>query len=82
MAGAFGDVSQELHNLVSYMAEARLAKVGLQHGRQGREDELANITDQIRRKISTVVVRAQVDALSAMLHMAGKGGKAANKRRV
>ena len=81
VAGVFGEVSGDLHKYIQYLAEARLAKVGLQRGQQGGADEMGIIVGQVRRKVSTAVVRAQVDALIARLHMAGEGGVTASKRR-
>ena len=59
--GAFGEASEHTHSLVTVMAEARLAKVGLARGRPGSEGELGLITGQIRRKLSVNTVRAQAE---------------------
>ena len=48
---------------------------------RGGDNELGVITGQMRRKLSTVIMKSQVDCLSARLHMAGEGGTEANKRR-
>ena len=45
------------------MAECRLRKAGLQRGRAGRAQKLAIITSQIRRRVSTVVTKANVNCL-------------------
>ena len=81
VAGAFGEVSGDIHKYIQYLSEARLAKVGLKRGQQGGADEMGLIVGQVRRKVSTAVARAQVDSLIARLHMAGERGVTATKRR-
>ena len=48
VVGAWGEGSEDLHDLVHIIALARLSAVGLARGRPGSEQELAVITGQVR----------------------------------
>ena len=54
--GAFGEASQDVHELVQVLAESRLRYVGRQRGREGGEGELSVIVSQIRRRLSVAAV--------------------------
>ena len=63
------------------MAECRLRKVGLQRGRAGGQQELAIITGQIRRRVSTVVTKANVNCLVERMQLVGPGNTELGRRR-
>ena len=41
--GGYGEGSEEVHNLINTLANARLRKVGLARGRAGSDQELARV---------------------------------------
>ena len=63
--GAWGEASEGVHQLVQTLAEARLKYQGLQRGRPGSDQELGMLVGQVRRRLSLVAVKAQVDCLLA-----------------
>ena len=79
--GAFGEASQDVHSLIASLAECRLRKVGLQRGRAGGEQELAIITGQIRRRISTAVTKANVNCLIERMQLVGPGNTELGRKR-
>ena len=82
VVGAFGEGSEDLHSLVQTIAESKVKSMGLARGRSGTESELGVIVGQVRRMISTVSVRAQVQCLLSRVNMiGGEGVTRASKRR-
>ena len=81
VVGAWGEASNDLHNLVQTLADARLQKQGRARGRQGSSGELGIVVSQIRRSLSTTAVRAQAEILLNRLSMLGPGARRAAKRR-
>ena len=79
--GAWGEASEDVHKLVQSLAECRLTYLGLQRGRPGSEQELGMCVGQVRRRLSMVAVKAQVDCLLSKLHQVGPGNKQLAKRR-
>ena len=78
VVGAFGEGSEDLHSLVQTIAESKVSSMGLASGRS----ELGVIVGQVRRMISTVSVRAQVQCLLSRVNMIGEEGVTrASKRR-
>ena len=71
--GAWGDPSEGVHQLIQTLAESRLKFQGLQRGRPGSDQELGLLVGQVRRRLSLVAVKAQVDCLLAKLHQVGPG---------
>ena len=62
VVGAFGEGSEDLHDLVQQMAESRATSMGLKRGREATDAEIGMAVGQIRRAINTTVVRAQAGA--------------------
>ena len=56
--GAFNEASEEVHALVDTLAASRVQSQSLRQGRGGSEQELAQVTGQIRRVLSTSLVKA------------------------
>ena len=81
VVGAFGEGSEDLHDLVQKLAESKVAAMGLRRGREASEDELGVIVGQIRRSLSTTCVRAQAQCLLSRLNCVGHGYAQAAKRR-
>ena len=79
--GAWGEASEGVHTLVQTLAEARLKYQGLQRGRPGSDQELGLLVGQVRRRLSLVAVKAQVDCLLAKLHQVGPGNIQLAKKR-
>ena len=80
--GAWGEASEGVHQLVQYMAEKRVDFLGLQRGRPGSEEELGRCVGQIRRRLSMVAIKGQVDCLLSKLHQVGPGNGQLAKKRV
>ena len=79
--GAFGEASEDLHELVQKMAESRAVAVGLRRGNEASEAEIGMFVGQIRRSLSTTCVRAQAQCLLSRMNSIGKGFAEATKRR-
>ena len=81
MVRAFGEGSEDLHDLVQQMAESRATSMGLKRGREATDAEIGMAVGQIRRAISTTVVRAQGQCLLMRMNCLGQGNGNAFKRR-
>ena len=79
--GAWGEASEGVHQLVQTLGESRLKYQGLQRGRPGSDQELGLLVGQVRRRLSMVAVKAQVDCLLAKLHQVGPGNTQLAKKR-
>ena len=63
------------------MANKRLQTLGLNKGTPGGTAELAVISGQLRRRLSSAVMRANVTLLLDRMGQVGEGAGQANKRR-
>ena len=81
VVGAFGEGSQDLHELVQKLAESKVGAMGLRRGRESSEEELGIVVGQIRRSLSTTAVRAQAQCLLSRLNCLGNGYAQAASRR-
>ena len=82
VVGAFGEGSEDLHDLVQTIAESRVNSVGLLRGEKCSEAELGCVVGQVRRMLSSANIRAQGQCLLARMSQAGEGvGQAAKRRR-
>ena len=79
--GGHGEASEEVHNLIEALAATKLKKQGMAKGRPGSDQELAIITSQLRRRISSATVRANFTCLLERMAQVGEGAKRAGKRR-
>ena len=68
VVGAFGEGSQDLHELVQKLAESKVNAMGLRMGRDSTEEEIGVVVGQIRRSLSTTAVRAQAQCLLSRLN--------------
>ena len=81
VVGAFGEASEDIHDLINIISKSRLCAQGLALGREGSEAELGVITGQVRRTLSTTAVRAQAACLLSRLGVLGEGHVMASRRR-
>ena len=79
--GAWGEASEDVHKLIDTLAKSRLNSQERTRGRPRDNQELALITSQIRRRLSLVVIKAQVECLLSRLHQVGSGTKSLVQRR-
>ena len=63
------------------MARSRVQVVGLREGREGSGQELATVTGQIRRMLSTAIVRANAGCRLSRMCQVGEGADMGGKRR-
>ena len=63
--GAFGEASDDVHDLNDTLAESRLRFQVLSEGREGggSDNEKAMLFNQIRRTLSMSVIKSQVNCL-------------------
>ena len=79
--GAWGEGSEDLHDLLQVIAQGRLGAMGLARGRPGSEAELGVIMGQVRRRLSVASVRARVTCLITRMSLLGEGSKKVMNRR-
>ena len=81
VVGAFGEGSEDLHDLLQKIAESKANAMGLRRGRESTDTEIGIIVGQIRRSLSTTFVRAQAQCLLTRMNCIGQGYIKAFKRR-
>ena len=83
VVGAFGEGSEDLHNLLQVMAESRVTCVDLLRGQPGAgaREELGVVVGQLRRRLSVAAVRANSNCLLTRLALVGDGARQASDRR-
>ena len=85
VAGNFGEVSTDTHDLIAALATRRVRKAGVERGRRGmlrsEEAERAIAITGIRRRFGVMAVRCQASSLLGRLETLGPGGAAAVGRR-
>ena len=79
--GAWAEGSEGVHNLIQTLAESRSAYVGQRSGHQRNASGIGIIVGQIRRRLSMIVMKAQVDCLISKIHQIESGSKSKVKRR-
>ena len=81
--GAFGEASDDVHDLIDTLAESRLRFQVLSEGREGggSDNEKGMIVNQIRRTLSMSVIKSQVACLLGKIQQAGPGNKQLAKKR-
>ena len=57
--GPWGEGSKDLHTLVSIIGKTMVETRGRERGWEGGEGELGQVIGQLRRKLSTTLVKAQ-----------------------
>ena len=81
VAGPWGDLSDDFHELLKLMAETRVANQARARGWEAGEGELGLAMGAVRRAMSVAVVRAQSLCLLERLAFLGPGVSAAVQRR-
>lgn len=79
--GAWGEASEGIHSLIQTLSLPRLNSLLRPRGKAASNQELAHITSQIRRRLSQVVIKSQVDCRLSRLHQIGSGSRGMIKRR-
>ena len=81
VAGQYGEVSQDFHNLLSKLATAKADQITRMEGRHISASERGLILHQMRRRLSVTIIRAQSSCLLSRLGHFSPGAKDAAKRR-
>ena len=81
VAGPWGDVSPDLHQLLKTFAESRVAALSRGQGWEAGPGKLGKVMGDIRRALSVTIVRANAMCLLERLSQLGPGAGAAAKRR-
>ena len=81
VAGPWGDLSPDFHQLLKLFAESRVAAMGRAQGREAGEGMLGKVMGEIRRSFSVAIVRSQALCLLDRLSHLGPGARAAAQRR-
>ena len=79
--GAWGEASKDVHELIQTLAESRLKFQGLKTGKPRSKQELGIIVGQIRRRLSSAAIKAQVECLLSKIHQVGPGNAQLAKKR-
>ena len=80
IAGPYGDLSDDFHELLLLFAETKAAKRARARGWEA-DGDLGQIMGEIRRAVSVSVVRAHSLCLLERLAYLGPGARAAGQRR-
>ena len=83
VAGSFGDLSMDFHELIRSFAVSRAENLARAAGRVGGASagDLGKVTGEIRRAMSVVVVRSQALCLLERLTQLQPGARKASERR-
>ena len=85
VAGNFGEVSEQTHSLMAFLATSRVRVAGPSRGRRGHlrteEGERAMAISALRRRLGVLTVRCQALSLLGRLEVLGPGTAAAAGRR-
>ena len=81
VAGAWGDCSKDLHNLVQICAESKVEHLCRSTGRPELEGQLSVIVSQYRRLLSTCIARAQAQCLISRVGVISPQAREAARRR-
>ena len=81
VAGPWGCLSKDFHELLKVLAEARCAKIGRARGWEAGPGLLGKVMGEVRRATSVHVVRSQASCLLERLSHLAPGARAASERR-
>ena len=81
VVGQYGEGSQGLQNLVSYMAESRAKFICHARGKPLSTQETSSLLASYRRRLSVVAIRAQARCLLARVGHLGPAAEQAAQRR-
>ena len=81
VAGQYGDISQDFHDLLKKLASTKAQHISLLEGRPVSDSESGLILHHLRRRLSVSIITAQSRCLLTRLnHMAPAAKEAAKKR--
>ena len=81
MAGPWGDLSPDFHQLLKVFAESRVAAMARASGWEAGPGALGKVMGELRRGFSMALVRGQALCLLERLAHLGPGARAAAQRR-
>ena len=81
VAGQYGEVSQHYHDLLAKLAKLKAARFSHTHGRVLSNSEQGVLLNQLRRRLSITIIRAQSSCLLSRLSHYQPGARQAAKRR-
>ena len=81
VAGQYGDVSQDFHDLLRGLATSKAAHIAQIEGCPVSESEWGLLLHQLRRRLSVSIIIAQSSCLLTHLHHMAPGAKEVAKRR-
>ena len=79
--GAYAETSDGVKKLLDHMVESRVTSLGLRKGTPEAGKEMSLVTGYLRRRLSSAVMRANVQCLLERLLLVGEGQGQAGKRR-
>ena len=79
--GAFGEVSEDVHNLIGLLADSRARYLTLSTGCAISAQERGQIIGQVRRKLSTAFIKASSLCTISRVSNVGEGSQSASRRR-
>ena len=81
VAGQYGEISQDFHDLIKKLAVTKAKHISLLEGRPVSPSEEGLLLHHLRRRISVSIIRAQSRCLlSRLQHMAPAAKEAAKRR--
>ena len=81
VAGQYGEVSQDFHELLKRLVSSKAAHTAQLEGRPISDNERGLILNQLRRRLSVSIIKAQSSCLLSRLNHMTPGAKEAAKRR-
>ena len=81
VAGQYGEVSQDFHELLKRLVSSKAAHIAQVEGRPISDSERGLILNQLRRRLSVSIIKAQSSCLLARLNHMSPGAREAAKRR-
>ena len=81
VAGQFGDVSEDFHDLLNRLVTAKSAHIAQLEGRPVSDSERGILLHQLRRRISVAIIIGQSSCLLTRLRHIEPGAQKAAKRR-
>ena len=81
MAGQYGDISQDFHDLLKKLASTKAQHISLLEGRPVSDSEQGLILHHLSRRISVSIITAQSCGLLMHLNHMAPAAKEAAKRR-
>ena len=81
VAGQYGEISQDFHDLIKKLASTKANHISLLEGRPVSDSERGLILHHLRRRLSVSIITAQSRCLLTRLNHMAPAAKAAAKKR-